>query len=81
MDIALLQPIVGTILTVTVGWLSTRVSKVLDNQNAQNTSIAVIQNSLNSLTSQVNSLSDWRTRIQEDQIKQLKEEVQKLQGA
>lgn len=78
MDITFLQPLVGIILAAAVGWLSTRVNKVLDNQSTQSTSIAVIQNSLNGLAAQVNSLSDWRNRIQEDQIKQLKEEVQKL---
>lgn len=79
---AYLSQILGAIgviiLTVILGFISKRLDKVLDNQTTQGTDLAVVKSELTSMRSTVMSLHEWRNRMQEAELENLRLVIQEL---
>lgn len=65
-------------LTVLLTFIARRLDKVLDNQTTQGTDIAVVKSNLESISTIVTSLNEWRNRKQEEELTELKEIIQDL---
>lgn len=75
----LLITIGGTAMTIFLGYIASGTKKVIEQQNDHKVDMAEVKTDMSHIKEKVNSIHDWRTELQREQVRQDKEYIAELE--